>query len=675
VTAACGTKTASDSGAFPSTASSNNVWNNDKVDGSFGITSPIFLDQMTANGTLVNTLVIPTNMVTTSFSSKSELALNLSTDGTAITFMSYMAPPNTIDVSNSNTPGVYDPTNPVGSSYFRSVVQVGANGAIQLTPTNAYSGNNGRAAILASGVYYMVGNNNNGSGTPTNIVNSTGVEIATPGQTAATAATQVGSFSITQLTDPTTGKAYSADKAGKDNNFRGLTIFNNTLYVTKGSGSNGVNTVYQVGASNTLPTSSNAANASISILPGFPTTLARNLDATGNYPFGIWFANATTLYVGDEGDGVAADAAGSPSAGVQKWVLSSGTWKRVYVLQNGLSLGKPYSVPNYPASLSPATDGIRNLTGKVNSDGSVTIYAVTSTVSANGDQGADPNKLVMIVDVLANQDPAVAANELFTTLKTAAAGEVLRGVAFAPSAPSTPMANVPSIVSLASPGVIGLAPGSLAMAAGQGLAAGTPGEIIGPSPTSWGGTSVSIVDSAGKTWAAPLLFVTPWQVNFLVPSGVATGNAQVKITSAAGTQTASNISISGVAPSLFTLNGSGLAAAYAVLVSGSNQTVEPVYALNGVGTFSATPINMGSAGDQVYLVLYGTGLEAAGTSGVTATVNGVNTPVAYAGSQPGVDGLDQVNLKLPATLAGAGNVNVQVIVNGTLANPVQITIQ
>jgi uncharacterized protein (TIGR03437 family) len=169
--------------------------------------------------------------------------------------------------------------------------------------------------------------------------------------------------------------------------------------------------------------------------------------------------------------------------------------------------------------------------------------------------------------------------------------------------------------------------------------------------------------------------VTPWQVNFLVPSGVATGTAQVKIASAAGTQTASNIAISGVAPSLFTLNGSGLAAAYAVRVSGSNQTVEPVYTLNGVGTFSATPINMGSASDQVYLVLYGTGLEAAGTSGVTATVNGVNTPVVFAGSQPGADGLDQVNLKLPATLAGTGNVNVQVMVNGTAANPVQITIQ
>ena len=150
-TAACGTAVATASGAYASTTSSNNVFNNNLVDGSFGITSPILLDQMTPTGTLVSTLPVPTSLVTTSFSSKSEVALNLSTDGTAITFMGYVAPANSIDVSNSNTPGAYDPSNPSGGSFYRAVVQVGANGAMQVTPTNSYSGNNGRAAILANG--------------------------------------------------------------------------------------------------------------------------------------------------------------------------------------------------------------------------------------------------------------------------------------------------------------------------------------------------------------------------------------------------------------------------------------------------------------------------------------------------------------------------------------------
>ena len=52
--------------------------------------------------------------------------------------------------------------------------------------------------------------------------------------------TQVGQYSITQ-------QGYSADKTAKDNNFRGETVFNNTLYVSKGSGSNGIDTVYQAG--------------------------------------------------------------------------------------------------------------------------------------------------------------------------------------------------------------------------------------------------------------------------------------------------------------------------------------------------------------------------------------------------------------------------------------------
>lgn len=370
-TAACGNATATDNGAYPTTGNNNNVFNSNKVDGSFGITSPIFIDQLTPTGTVVNTLAIPPNLLTTSFSSKSELAINLSQDGTALTLVGYVAPSNTIDVSNSNSPGVYDPTNPAGGSYFRAVLQIGGNGALQVTPTNAYSGNNGRAAMLANGQYYLAGNDNNGSGTPANIVDSTGVEMATPGQSATTAPTMVGTFSITQYNDPTTGKPYAADKLGKDNNFRGLTIFNNTLYVTKGSGGNGMNTVYQVGTTGTLPTPATATTAPITVLPGFPTTLAKNADATTIYPFGIWFANATTLYVGDEGDGVAADAVTSTKAGLQKWSLVNGAWQLDYVLQKGLNLGTPYSIPNYPALLNPATAGLRNITGKINSDGSV----------------------------------------------------------------------------------------------------------------------------------------------------------------------------------------------------------------------------------------------------------------------------------------------------------------
>ena len=669
---ACGVK-ATDNGSYASTSSSNNVFNNNKVDGSFGITSPIFLDQLTPSGTTINSFAVPSSMIVTSFSSKSELGLNLSTDGSVLTFMGYVAAPNTVDVSNSNTPAVYDPTNPSGGSYFRAVAQVGANGAIQVTPTNAYSGNNGRAAILANGLYYMVGNSNNGAGTPPNVVAATGVEIATPGQAATTTPTEVGNFNIDSVINPATGSLYTqTDKPGKDNNFRGIAIFNNTLYVTKGSGGNGIDTVYQVGNAGTLPTAATAASAPITVLPGLPTASAKTAGATNDYPFAIWFANATTLYVADEGDGVLADAAGSTTAGLQKWILSGGTWKMAYVLQNGLNLGQPYSIANYPAALNPATAGLRNMTGIVNSNGTVTIYALTSTVSANGDQGADPNRLVSITDTLANTTANGAATETFTTLRTAVAGEILRGISFAPA--STSMANVPLILSAASPSVTSIAPGGVAFAMGQNLAPAAD-EILGPSPTTYDGVSVTIQDSAGKTTSAPLIFVSPGEVTFEIPSTVAAGTAMVTVTAPGSSQTASNVVIAPVAPAVFTVNGNALIAGYAVRVSASGtQTVEPAYAVNPQGSFSVAPINMGSATDKVYLTIYATGMQAAGMTNVTVTVNGVSTPVLYAGSS-GFSGVDQINVLLPASLAGSGTVALQVTASGIAANAVQIAIQ
>lgn len=146
--------TATDSGAYPF------VFNNVLTDGSFGITSKIVLDQLRPSGKLISSLEVKVprsgdhrdqpagDQVVTSFPSKSEIALNLSTDGRVVTFMGYLAPINALDVSNSNTPGVVDPTNPVPGSYYRVVAEVDALGNFRFTKTNAYSGNNGRAAIL-----------------------------------------------------------------------------------------------------------------------------------------------------------------------------------------------------------------------------------------------------------------------------------------------------------------------------------------------------------------------------------------------------------------------------------------------------------------------------------------------------------------------------------------------
>jgi len=457
------------------------VFNNDASDGSFGITSPIFLDQITPDGHLVNTLRVPdgtgffgtkSNHIVTSFSSKSELALNLSTNGRELTFMGYYTAPNSVDVSNSNTPGDVDPTNPVAGAYYRVVAEVNQSGKFHYTLTNAYSGNNGRAAILnnsaGNDVFYTAGNAGNGSNPqPNGIILGAGAQIMTP-QYAPEALqtpgqpTPVGSFNVTQLGD-------KADKIGKDTNFRGLTIYNNVVYFTKGSGGNGVNTVYFIDTTGTacpsgvgvpaagakLPTSPIAYNPALlqtegvtpynmCVLKGFPTTLAKTSTA---FPFGLWFANPDTLYVADEGSGdntysttsdTYTNAAAQTTAGLQKWIFNGTSWSLAYTLTAGLNLGIPYSVKGYPTGdnaatglpWAPATDGLRNITGRVNRNGTVSIWAITSTVSGSGDQGADPNKLVEITDDLAATSPG--AHEQFWTVRSACSGQVLRGVSFTP---------------------------------------------------------------------------------------------------------------------------------------------------------------------------------------------------------------------------------------------------
>lgn len=113
-------------------------------------------------------------------------------------------------------------------------------------------------------------------------------------------------------------------------------------------------------------------------------------------------------------------------------------WKLAYVLQAGLQLGVPYTIPAYPTGnnsatglpWSPGTDGLRNVSGILNGDGTATIYAVTSTVGGNGDQGADPNRVVVITDEI--NATSLPSDESFSTFVSAGFGKVLRGVSLTP---------------------------------------------------------------------------------------------------------------------------------------------------------------------------------------------------------------------------------------------------
>lgn len=433
------------------------VFGNDAVDGNFGITAPLLLSgYKTFNfggeivvGRKLGTLDITRILgVSTSFSSKSELSLNVATDGQSVSFMGYRAPANVIDVSNSNTPGVVDPNNSdIQSPTYRAIVDVNRYGFIQATDTNAYSGNNGRAAILsvntngaAGDLFMTAGNGGHSKGAPPPaIVADTGVQLIRPGA-ASPDSLVVGMAQGTpgaldgfqygfSVANPPLNAA--PDKSGKDDNFRAVAIYGNTLYVAKGSGGNGVNTVYQVSVpGGGLPTPATASKATVSILPGFPAVAEKSIPdsgaATDYYPFGLYFANATTLYVADEGP---QQAAPGPHAGLQKWIYRNGSWSLAYVLTAGLNLGTQYTVPRYPAQYAPATTGLRNLAGYTQGN-TVTLFATTATYSTLADPGADPNQVVEIVDQL---DATTApANAQFFTVAPPRYGTVYRGVAYLP---------------------------------------------------------------------------------------------------------------------------------------------------------------------------------------------------------------------------------------------------
>jgi hypothetical protein len=435
-------------GTFP------DVFRNEVPDPSFGVTSPVFLDQRTTGGGLLGTLAVDPALITSSFASKAELALNLSTDGAAVSFMGYGAAVNQLDVASSNTAAMVDPTNPVHAVYPRAVALVGLDsGKVAVTSVNAYSGNNGRAAVLANGVYYMVGNSGNGNGDGfilSALSDNTGVQAMASGNSGNGSTTVIGEalgtygasvgyqrgFSLAQVPDPAhPGQNYAADKTGKDCNFRGLAVFNDTLYVTKGSGSNGVNSVYRVGSAGALANGGTiGTSVAITILPGFNAISQKVAETPATFtptphPFGIWFGDAGTLFVADEGDGLRPGAAGKVStfAGLSQYKLVGGIWTRTATFQAGLldqaayTAGLPWNI---------RADGLRNIAGKMNGDGSFTLYATTSTVSDETihDSGADPNQLVAIT-IGANSTPA---NTSFTVLHSALAGERLGGVVLVP---------------------------------------------------------------------------------------------------------------------------------------------------------------------------------------------------------------------------------------------------
>ncbi|MCZ2079979.1 MAG: hypothetical protein HUU41_17150 [Bryobacteraceae bacterium] len=220
-----------------------------------------------------------------------------------------------------------------------------------------------------------------------------------------------------------------------------------------------------------------------------------------------------------------------------------------------------------------------------------------------------------------------------------------------------------------------VAPDSLASAFGDGLAITTALPSTTPLPYLLGGTTVILTDSQNRQQPARISYVSPRQVNFIVPAAMAPGTARLRVLRSDGAVFSASVTISTVAPGLFSANanGWGVAAGYIVRVASNGvHTYEPIYACGSSGCV-ARPISQARSGETLFLVLPATGIRNHGGTPVRLRMAGQYVPVTYAGPQGHYAAVDQINAQVPPSLRGG--IGIVAVVGSTLSNTVTLTLQ
>jgi len=237
-------------------------------------------------------------------------------------------------------------------------------------------------------------------------------------------------------------------------------------------------------------------------------------------------------------------------------------------------------------------------------------------------------------------------------------------------------------ISAASFELTALAPDSIAAAFGPRLATQTAVAASLPLPTELGGT---IVEVNGRR--AGLFFVSPNQINYLIPTDSESGALDVVVRAGDGTVSNGVVQVSRVAPALFTANadGQGVPAAALLRVRADGaQILESLARVDSAtGRQTTRPIDLGPPGDRLFLILFLSGIRRAadinGDGNLNETIRlliGGNEVIPiYAGPAPGFAGLDQVNAEIPRSLLGRGRVNLAISALGfSASNLVEVEI-
>lgn len=212
------------------------------------------------------------------------------------------------------------------------------------------------------------------------------------------------------------------------------------------------------------------------------------------------------------------------------------------------------------------------------------------------------------------------------------------------------------------------------------LATGTAVGGTIPLPLALLNSSMRIVDDLQTVRLSPLFFVSPTQVNFQLAPGTLNGPAMMTATTGEGEVSIGNLTVTSVAPGLFAANANGQGVPAAVVLRvrpNGSQVSEPVARFDSMlGRFVPLPLDLGPAGDQVFLLLFGTGIRfRSALSAVSCSVGGMNMETPFAGAQGGFVGLDQINARLDRSLIGKGEVNVILTADGKTSNTLLINIK
>ena len=361
-----------------------------------------------------------------------------------------------------------------------------------------------------------------------------------------------------------------------------------------------------------------------------------------------------TTVAGNGGAGGGGDGGPATEAGVEPTDVAVDGEGSLYIAESAFRIRK---VTN-PAggALESATKGLPA--------GTITTIAGTGLAGFDGDGGPTTN-----ADL--NSPRGVTVDAVGNVYFSDSLNNVVR--ILLPGGEEQPLISTEGVVDAAGFGPR-LAPDSIAAAF---VLNGADGDAVGttsPLPIRLGGSILQITDSQGVKRASGLfgIFNGGRQINFHIDEDTALGPATITLTRASLVSSTAPIVISRTGAGIFFAdNFLGQQIALAQFLRISNGAAGRLELVFDPGDLSLVPIDLGPPGDQVFLVLFGTGIRLAGNVG--ATIGGDEVPVFSFAPAPGFFGLDQVNVgPIPRSFINGGTVEVQLIVDGQVTNIVVV---